>query len=103
MQGAKMKIEIGSKEWLEARRNLITATDAAPIMGLSPWKTALELYYEKINGRQTFQTVAMKRGLELEPEARQLFEQLTGHFVSPEFIIHPKFSWMAATFDGINS
>jgi len=97
-----MKLEIGSQEWLDARRNLITATDAGIILGLSPWKTSLQLYSDKINGTVTEQNDAMRRGLELEPEARVAFEQMTGHFVRPEFRIHPVFEWMAASFDGIN-
>lgn len=97
-----MKIEIGSQEWLEARRNLITATDAAIILGVSPFKTPLQLYYNKINGTDTEQTGAMKRGLDLEPKARAVFEEMTGNFVYPEFRIHKELEWMAASFDGIN-
>ena len=97
-----MKIEIGSQEWLQFRRNLITATDAAIILGLSPWKTPLQLYSDKINGTETPKNAAMQRGIDLEPEARKAFEELTGYFVNPEFRIHPVFSWMAASFDGIN-
>lgn len=97
-----MKIEIGSKEWREARRNLITATDAAIIMGVSPFKTPLQLYYDKVNGTDSIQTGAMKRGLDLEPEARSCFEELTGHFVSPQFRVSKDIGWMAASFDGIN-
>jgi len=97
-----MKLEIGSQEWLDARRNLITATDAAVILGVSPWKTRLQLYYDKVNGSVTEQTAAMKRGLDLEPEARKAFENMTGEFVCPEFRIHPELKWMGASFDGIN-
>ena len=97
-----MKLEIGSKEWLEARRKLITATDAAPIMGLSPWKTALQLYMDKINATETVQNDAMKRGNELEPAARSAFELLTGHFVSPVWMVSKEHPWMAASLDGMN-
>lgn len=97
-----MKIEVGSKEWLEARRNLITATDSSIIMGLSPWKSPMQLYNDKINGTETPQNEAMRRGLTLEPEGRAAFESLTGHFVYPEFRVHPELPWMAASFDGIN-
>ncbi len=97
-----MKLEIGSKEWLEVRRTLITATDAAPIMGLSPWKTARQLYFDKIEARETVQNDAMKRGNDLEPEARRAFELMTGHFVKPRWVISRNHPWMAASFDGIN-
>lgn len=97
-----MNIQIGSKEWLEARRNLITATDAPVILGVSPFKTPLQLYYDKVNGTVTEQNRAMKRGLDLEDEARNAFEGMTGHFVFPQFRVDAKNSWMAASFDGIN-
>jgi len=97
-----MKIEVGSKEWLEARRSLICASDAPVLMNMSPWKTPLQLYNDKVNGTETFKNAAMQRGNDLESEARAAFEKITGHFVYPEFRIHPELEWMAASFDGIN-
>lgn len=96
------KIEIGSDEWLEVRRALITATDASIILGVSPWKTPLQLYRDKINGTRSDQSHAMKRGLNMEPEARRAFEELTGEFVRSEFRISNTYEWLAASFDGIN-
>lgn len=95
-------VEIGSQEWLDMRRKYITASDAAVLMGVSPWSTPLELYHDKIAGFQKKKTAAMQRGIDLEPEARMVFEQLTGHMVRPEWRVHPDIKWMAATFDGIN-
>lgn len=34
-------------EWLKARRSTIGASDAAAVLGLSPWKTEAELWKEK--------------------------------------------------------
>ncbi len=95
----------GSPQWLEARRNYITATDAGTIMGLNPYETPLQLYWKKVTGTETKQNKAMKRGLDLEPAARDCFMSLTGEFVSPAFRIHhqyPESTWRAASFDGIN-
>src|ERR1700687_3718915 len=97
-----MKIEIGSQEWLDDRRQCVTATDAASVMGLHPKVTRLMKYYEKINGTQIHKTPAMQRGLDLEPEARIAFEQMTGHFVYADYRKHSNIPWMAASFDGIN-
>lgn len=33
--------------WLEMKKNHISGTDASVIMGVNPWKTPLELYYQK--------------------------------------------------------
>jgi putative phage-type endonuclease len=37
----------GSDQWLELRKQGITATDMAVIMGVSPWKTRYQLFCEK--------------------------------------------------------
>jgi len=97
-----MKIEIGSEEWLEFRRNKIMATDAPVIMGVSPWTTPLQLYKKKKERVESATNTYMKRGLELEPIARDLFEEKMGIFVWPEVRVSEEFDWMGATFDGIN-
>jgi putative phage-type endonuclease len=38
---------LSEPDWLAARRELITATDASVILGLNPWKSAFTLYHEK--------------------------------------------------------
>lgn len=97
-----MKVEIGSKEWLNLRRKYITATDAACIMLLNPYETALDRYNAKINGTIKERNAAMQRGLDLEPLALLTFEQHTGYMVKPEWRVHHDIKWMAATFDGIS-
>lgn len=37
----------GTEEWLQFRKTHISATDIAPIMGLSPWESVLSLYASK--------------------------------------------------------
>lgn len=97
------KIEIGSFEWLEARRSKITATDAPIIMGVSPYCSPFELYHKKVENLEQLVTPAMRRGVDLEPIARDIFEETMGIFVMPRFQLHkdPE-SFMAASFDGIN-
>src|SRR5262245_2757565 len=41
-------ISAARSEWLVARRKGIGGSDAAAVLGLSPWKSALELYTEKL-------------------------------------------------------
>lgn len=96
------KIEIGSKEWIERRRNFICASDAPIILGHSPWKTPDQLMEEKLKGVFSPTNAQMQRGVDLEPEARRLFVEITGHFVLPEWRVHDSIPWMAATFDGID-
>lgn len=98
----KIDLQIGSKEWLEFRRTKIMASDAPIIMGVSPWCSPRQLYFKKLNGTEQIVTPAMQRGIRLESEAREKFEEMTGHFVWPEIHQHPDYHFMAATFDGIN-
>lgn len=89
----------GSSEWLALRKTKITATDANSIMGVNPWKTKEKLLLEKISDDEQIQTPAMKRGLDLEPFARDLFSIKTGISVHPEVIIK---DWAMASLDGIS-
>ena len=40
--------------WLEERRKGIGGSDVAAIMGLSPWKTAYQVYQDKRGGGERF-------------------------------------------------
>lgn len=90
----------GSQEWLELRKTKITATDAAVIMGASPWKSKHKLYEEKVlSVAPMIPTDRMQRGLDLEPIARDLFTIKTGIEVSPRVIVD---DWRMASLDGIS-
>jgi putative phage-type endonuclease len=91
---------IGSDEWLEIRKKYITATDMCVIMGVSKWTTPLQLYKEKTTSIKREQSYVMKRGLDMEEEARRLFEKEMDTFVVPKFVT--KDGWMAASLDGIS-
>lgn len=96
-------MEVGTKEWLETRRKYITASDAPIIMGASPWVDEEELIRRKIKGYEAPQNIWMKRGIDLEPVARECFEIVFEVKVQPEFRICDRFDFpMAASFDGIN-
>lgn len=53
-------------DWLAFRRNCITATDAAAILGLSPHRTALDVYAEKLGAEGVADNEALRRGRKLE-------------------------------------
>ena len=91
----------GTPEWLEFRRTMIMASDSPIIMGVSPWKTPLQLYHEKVDGVVSLKSSSMQRGHDLEDEAREFFEKLTGHFIAPKVIIDTD-GWLGASLDGIN-
>ena len=39
------------EEWLEFRRNGIGGSDAACVLGISPFRTGVDLYYDKLGRR----------------------------------------------------
>lgn len=56
------------KEWLELRKNDVTASDIAALFGVSPYKSAYELFVEKQTGEDFIEdNSALKRGRWLEP------------------------------------
>jgi len=94
-------LQQNTPEWLEMRRSHIGASDAPIIMGLSPWKTPLQLWEEKVNGKESFKSEAMQRGHDLEDDARACFESMTGSIVMPKVMFHDTRGWQMASLDGI--
>lgn len=93
-------IEQGTAEWLALRRQHITATDAPVIMGVSPWKTPRDLFFEKVVGKeQQPRTWQQQRGIDLEPRARELFSIRTGIDVQPRVVVN---DWQMASLDGLS-
>ena len=92
------------QEWLEQRKQGIGGSDVAPILGMSKWRTPLQVYEDKI-GIATDQedNPAMKWGRNLEPIIRQEYAEATGRtvYVPDGIIVHPKHSFMMASLDGM--
>lgn len=100
-----VELEQGSQEWLDWRRNGITATESAVIMGISPYKGAYTLYCEKI-GLEVPEDLSnnyfVKRGNALEDEVRQIFESNHNTLALPvcvESTINP---YLRASLDGLS-
>lgn len=98
-----MSISIqGSKSWLSMRQSKIGASDASAIMGVSKWNTPFSLWEQKLGLREVEMNSAMKRGTDMEEEARREFEHLKDVSVFPDVVFHPDFDWMMASLDGID-
>jgi len=66
----------GSEEWLEQRQSGIGGSEIASILGLSPFKSAVTLFYEKLGMLEPQQaTNAMMLGNLLEPGIIEAFKQ----------------------------
>ena len=71
--------DISREEWLELRRNSIGGSDSAAACGMSPWKSPLELYCEKMGMIPDKETnESMRRGTYLEEYVAQRFMEETG-------------------------
>lgn len=97
-----LDLPIGSKEWLDYRRGKIGSSDASVIMGTNPWKTPYKLWKQHIEGTQDAVNPAMKRGLELEPIARDMFIRETGIAMTPNIVVNEDREWQFATLDGLS-
>lgn len=66
------------EDWLRERRNGIGGSEVAAIVGLSKWKTATELWQEKVFGlsKDLSDNEAVSKGVRLEPYLRGLFTGL---------------------------
>lgn len=91
----------GSPAWHEFRSERIGGSDAAPILGISPFLTRFQLWEIKKGLKKQYFSSAMQRGKELEPEARELFEKITGLQVFDSVLTHKKNDWKIGSFDGI--
>jgi putative phage-type endonuclease len=102
----------GSPEFFEARLGKITASKLSDLMkktkyGESTYKTRLrmELAIERITGKSAspnFMNQAMQDGVEREPDARKLFEAITGKEVALcGSFDHPEIVNTSASPDGL--
>ena len=102
----------GSDEWFAVRMGKITASKLGDLMrvtkyGESTYKTRLrmELAIERLTGKSAspnFMNQAMKDGVEREPDARKLFEAITGKEVAEcGSFDHPDIVNTSASPDGL--
>lgn len=91
-------------KWLEYRRLGIGGSDVAAILGISPFRTARDLYYDKLNivtSDDEGNWVAMEMGNLLEPLVARIFAKKTGLKIYQRKCMfqHPHYPWMLADLD----
>lgn len=98
----EVKVEQRSASWFELRKKHIGGSDVAPILSISPWKTALDVYNEKMSAHtdQAPKNPWMQRGVDMEDEALRAFENKTGYLMSPKVMISDLTPFAMASFDG---
>lgn len=89
--------------WLAERRTGIGGSDVAAILGLSKWRTPLEVYQDKRGEIEPqADNDAMRWGRYLEPVVRQAYADQTGNEVRAlaDMVRHSKHRFMIANLDG---
>lgn len=93
----------GSDAWLKRRKSSITSTDISVLLGINPWCDKRTLWRRKMDLEpEQLDNEFMKRGRELEEEARQLFCKITCSCLEPEVHCHDVNTWALASLDGID-
>ena len=98
-----VNFEQGSEEWLKWRRSLLTATDAAMLLGLSPYVTPYKGWQRKLGLAEEQKTnAAMERGHRDEPIARALFIEEFGINMTPCCVESDDHNFIGASLDGLS-
>lgn len=90
------------KKRIEQRKGGIGGSDAGAIMGLNPYKSAVEVYLEKIGQMEDKEdNEAMYWGRTLEEVVAREYARRTGNKVRRvnRMLTHPEHSWMIANID----
>jgi len=94
----------GTKEYYEFRKKHIGCSEIGSILGLSPFKSAYNLWLEKCEFIQPPErTDAMLRGMALESTARDVFIENMEIAVIPKRHLYKKWPILLASYDGISS
>lgn len=93
----------GTDSWVRWRRSGLGGSDAAVVMGVSPYRSPYQLWEEKLGlGQQQETNASMRRGTELEPMIRGMTEDILGFKLMNKTIMHDRLSYMFASLDGIS-
>lgn len=95
----EISIKQNTTEWKLFRRPRIGASDIPAIKGISPWVTSLQLFEEKVFGKERPINNAMKRGTDLEDQVRLLINQMEGKNYQPQIFQSDEFDWAIASLD----
>lgn len=96
---------LSREEWLKCRKHGIGGSDVAAILGISRWRSAVELWLDKTNqtDEAAEENEAMQWGNIMEPVIRCHFAEITGKQVVEvkAMLQHPEYPFMLADVDGV--
>ena len=97
--------DLSREEWLDYRRRGIGGSDAAAVLGISPFLTGRDIYYEKTGterlAAQPDNWVALEVGHLLEDLTAKIFSEQTGLpvYQKKKMFYHPSCTFMLADLD----
>lgn len=99
-----LELDQGNELWQTWRKAGLGSSDAATIMGASPYMTAEQLMNIKTGQveRDRKFNPKLNRGRDLEPLARALYSKLRKIDVRPVCVIHDSYDWLRASLDGLS-
>lgn len=93
------------EQWLRYRKQGIGGSDVASLLGISKWKSEIELWLDKTNqtNEPPVENEAMTWGTIMEPIIRNHFAEVTGKTVVElkAMLQHPEHPFMLADVDGV--
>lgn len=104
MDGVTVNVAVrqGSPEWLDYRKTVVTATDIAVLLGLSPYKCEADLADEKRGlTEQPEPSLRMRAGSALQDLIGEEYARVTGKGIRRfrGMVRHPDIEWAAASPD----
>lgn len=97
-------LEQGSAAWLSARSRRLGGSEIASVLGISPYKTRMELWEEKVGMREQLSISHLphvKRGVDAEPVARARIEAMLGVTYTTPVLVDTVHDWMVSSLDGL--
>ncbi len=95
-------LDMPREQWLELRKKGIGGSDSAAIVGLDRYRSAFDVYAEKIGLKpEQPDNEAMRQGRDLEQYVAERFMEATGKKVRRKnaMLQHPEHHWMLANID----
>jgi len=95
-------VKLDKKEWLKYRKQGIGGSDAGAVCGLNPYRTAMQVYQDKLSDEtEEFDNEAMRQGREFEDYVARRFTEATGKKVrrANAMFYHENYPFMLADVD----
>lgn len=91
----------GSEDWLIFRRQNLMASEISSVLGISPWKSRVDLWREKVLGHvKPVYLPATERGKALEQPALRCAEEMLEMSFTPLVVLSDEYPQFGASLDG---